>query len=144
MVQESDLLGPLHKLLDLQWLRLRRRDLFRLTGGAMVAGGTPARAADQEACAASSPVWVSYFREKNVWGYVDRHSVFPGETFELMLSTGPARKEAKGHVEVFRIAPLSVAGGQRLMWRSPTLQVAHESVLRTAAAIGTHWPPALH
>jgi hypothetical protein len=137
-------MGPLGQLLRLQWLRLRRRDLFRLTGGAVVAGTTLARGADDQGeRPAGSEIWVGFYRDKTVWGCVNKHSVVPGEKFELMLSTGPARDDVKGYVEFFRVEPRSVSGGHRLVWRSPILQVSRQSVLRTAAATGVHWPPAL-
>jgi hypothetical protein len=135
-------MGPLDQLLDWQWRHLKRRDLWRITGGALLAGTSLAHGADNQVDI-QPDIWVSHFREKNVWGYVNKHSVFPGEPFELMLSTGPACDLITGHVEVFRVEPLSVAGGQSLIWRSLVLQVSHRSVLRTAAAIGVHWPPAL-
>jgi hypothetical protein len=124
-------------------LDLRRRDLLRLTGGAAILGTEHALGADTEAARpAGSDIWVSFFRDKNVWAYVDKHSVVPGEKFNLMLSTGPARPKIKGEVEFFRVEPLSVRGGQSLVWRS-AVEVSHQTVLRTAAAIGAHWQPSL-
>jgi hypothetical protein len=129
------------KLLSLRWPGLRRRDIFSLAGNAILAGTVLARGADREGdAAARAEVWVSYFREKNVWGFLNKHSVIPGETLELMLSTGPNREQITGHVEFFRVEPLSVTGGQTETWRSAALTVSHQPVLRTAAAIGVHWP----
>jgi hypothetical protein len=88
-------------------------------------------------------VWASYFRETIVWGYADKHSVRPGEHFSIMLSTSPRNPTARGQVEFFRVEPLTVADGQRLVWRSPTVDVTTQSVLRTASAIGVCWPPTM-
>jgi hypothetical protein len=124
------------KLLQIRRSRLGRRDIFRLAGNAILAGTGLARAADREIATA---VWVSYFREKNVWGYFDKHSVTPGDSLDLMLSTGPDRERITGHVELFRIEPLSVSGRQAEVWKSQSLTVSNQPVLRTAPAIGLHW-----
>lgn len=118
--------------------------MFGLAGGAVLAGRGLAPAADREGGApGGAEVWVSYFRHKTVWGYADKHSVEPGERFELMLSTGPQQRSVTGRVEFFRIEAASVNSGQSRIWQSPILTVSHHSVVRTVSAIGTHWPPAL-
>ncbi len=41
---------------------------------------------------------------QRVWGHVNVHSVDPGESFQLMFSTGSTRGlTATGHVEIFRV-----------------------------------------
>jgi hypothetical protein len=137
------MIGPLRQL-NLSWGRLRRRDFFNLAGSAMLVGANVARSADVEGgTSAAAEIWVAYFRDKNVWGHVSRHSITPGEKFDLMLSTGPGREQIEGYIEFFRVEPQAVPGGQRLIWRSPLLHVARQSVLRTAPAIGVHWPSSL-
>src|SRR4051794_5067069 len=51
----------------------------------------------------AAAIWRSPYDDTRVWGYVDRHSLDPGQTFDLMLSTGPALKRCKGQVEIYRI-----------------------------------------
>lgn len=129
-------------LLNSRWVHLRRRDVLGLAGTAVAGGAAVAAAADREGGASpGGEIWVSYFRDKFVWGCLNRHSVSPGEPLQLMLSTGPSRGEVTGHVEVFRVEPLSVNGGQTEVWRSRALTVSRQPVLRTAAALGVHWPP---
>jgi hypothetical protein len=126
--------------------RLHRRDLLRLAGLGALSGinSGAVHAQDSEGDALSPQrIWASYFRDKSVWGYFDRHSIGPGEKLDLMLSTGPRNESVRGHVELFRIEPTSVNAGQRLVWRSPVVSVRRQSVLRTAAALGLDWSPTL-
>jgi hypothetical protein len=103
---------------------------------------TRARAAGQPLPATAPELWTSAFAGKTVWGYVDKHSVAPGEPFALMLSTGPGRETVKGRIEFFRVG-FHPPDGQRLLWTSPELTVPPLPVSRTAAAIGAGWPPAI-
>ena len=41
--------------------------------------------------------------EQSIWGYVDRHSVAPGESFRLMLCAHPGNDPVDGHIEIHRI-----------------------------------------
>jgi hypothetical protein len=84
----------------------------------------------------------SYFKDKQVWGYVEKHSVDPGEFFSLMLSTGPGHLETTGHIEIFRINPQD-GKDRTLVWRSQQITVSRQSVSNTAAAIGPNWSPTL-
>lgn len=87
-------------------------------------------------------VWQSDLKVKRVWGYVDRHSVVPGEPFDVMLSLGSGLDPIRGWIEVFRIG--SVGGTDRaLVWKSPALAIACQAVSNTAAAIGPNWLPAI-
>jgi hypothetical protein len=128
----------LRQLWPFRALPLRRRDVFHLAsaGTAALLTGAAGAAGQENGNPGTADVWTSYFRHKNVWGYVNRHSVLPGEPFEIMLSTGPARDQINGRLEFFRVEPLFSHAGQRLVWRS-------QPVLRTASAIGAHWVPAL-
>src|SRR3954451_4683862 len=68
-------------------------------------------------------VWTSYYADTQVWGYVDRHSVTPGESFDLMLSTKPGGAAAlQVRAEVFRIGH-DPAGERTLVWRSEPVGV---------------------
>jgi hypothetical protein len=129
------------RLLEVGRIALRRRDVLAFAGGL---GLESAIAADQEGGAApGAEIWVSFFRDKTVWAYINRHSVEPGEHFDLMMSTRAGRGETFGHVEFFRVEPSSVEGGQKLVWRSDGVVVPSQSVLRTASTIGAHWVPIL-
>jgi len=118
--------------------RWGRRDIFRLTGSLALSGS--AWAAETEGGSEADQIWASYFRQKNVWAYIDKHSVDPGESFELLLSTGPARDAITGYVEFSRVNEQTSSGP---FWRSPRVKAARQHVLRTAAATGANWAPIL-
>ena len=49
---------------------------------------SPPMAGLQESDVWSGGFWdPSYFQAKQIWGYVNKHSIVPGEVFDLMLST---------------------------------------------------------
>ncbi len=111
------------------------------------AGSTDASAgtlADGSAAPASDAkqieraIWRTYYDDTRVWGYVDRHSVEPGQKFNLMLSTGPDLKAAKGKIEIYRMGYYG-AQDRALIWRSPTIEVSHQPVEITAASVGAGW-----
>lgn len=98
-------------------------------------------AAVSDPASGTAGIWSNPFAIKNVWAYVDKHSVVSGEVFDLMLSTGPRRDTVKGHVEFFRIVPDGT--GQALVWTSSELSVCAQPVSRSAAAVGAAWPPTI-
>ncbi len=80
--------------------------------------------------------------DQRVWGYVDRHSIKPGEGLRLMLSTGPELGTVTGRIEAFRVG--FHGGTDRLqVFRSHTIQVCEHGINNTAAALGPLWPTAL-
>ena len=91
-------------------------------------------------------------RNQSVWGYVDRHSIDPGQSFQLMLSAAPGAKNVSGHVEIYRIG-YEGQSDRRLVWRSDSIEVEaytavragrHSKLVdRTAAALGQNWPCSL-
>ena len=87
-------------------------------------------------------IWRSHYDDTRVWGYADRHSVEPGQTFDLMLSTGPDLKSARGKIEIFRIGYYG-ADDRMLVWRSPTINVGQQPVQITAATVGAAWTAAI-
>lgn len=87
-------------------------------------------------------VWKGADRGQQVWGYVDQHSVRPGETFNLMLSTGPGSVEQTGAIEIYRIGWYGDSD-RRLMWRSGVLTVERQTVAVSAAMLSAAWPVAL-
>lgn len=90
-----------------------------------------------------SAIWKDpYYPSKQIWGYVDRHSIVPGESLNLMLSTKPASPPIMVRAEIFHMRPSS--GGERQMVRqSQAFQVTCQGVPSTAAAIGPGWQPTL-
>lgn len=76
----------------------------------------------------------------DVYGHVDRHSIMPGEAFNLMLSTGMDLKSVDGHVEIFRIGYYG-NNDRKLVWRSPSITVPHQDTRDSAASVGTSWKP---
>jgi hypothetical protein len=99
--------------------------------------------------------WLETSQSKHlqrVWGYVDRHSIDPGEGFDLMLSAAPDGAEVRGRIEIFRIG-YEGDSDRRRVWRSGEIAVspyrAHRLGLdpklldRTASSLGPNWPPAL-
>jgi hypothetical protein len=125
---------------------IQRRDVLNLPL-VTAAGLLPTAASAQTDPAAAratfeAAIWRSPYDDTRVWGYVDRHSVVPGEKFDLMLSTGPGLDQAKGRIEIFRIGAYA-DGDRKLVWRSEPVAVARQPVQITAAAIGTGWTASL-
>jgi hypothetical protein len=107
------------------------------TGTARAVNGASSPVADAKS-AMTAAIWRSYYDEVRVWGYADRHSIDPGQTFNLMLSTGPNLKGCKGRIEIYRIG--YYAGSDReLAWHSETVEVFQQPVQVTAASAGTGW-----
>ena len=93
--------------------------------------------------AVDSAIWKSYFDVRRVWGFADRHSIAPGESFNIMLSTGPAFEKIKGRLEIFRIG---CYGDQdrKLIWTSPVLTVERHAIQITSASLGVDWVPVVN
>jgi hypothetical protein len=87
-------------------------------------------------------VWKSYYDKRRVWGYVDRHSIAPGEGFNIMLSTKPSIEAVKGILEISRIGDYP-HGDRETIWTSKPLTVERQEVQATAAALGANWRPTL-
>src|SRR4051794_1456319 len=111
--------------------------LARPSGAAQADAGSP-----QDKAALEVAIWRTPYEDRRVWGYVDRHSVDPGETFDLMLSTGPALKGCTGKIEISRIGYYA-EGDRTLVWRSGTVKVLQQPVQVTAATVGTGWTTSL-
>ena len=122
--------------------RFGRRALLRLFGSAIALPAalrvTQARAAD---IAPTDDVWAGPFTSRRVWGYVDRHSVLPSQTFDLMLSAAPGAGSLRGHIEFYRV--VGDANGARPTWTSGEIEIGEQPVNRTAATVGPNWPVSL-
>jgi hypothetical protein len=124
-----------------------RRPLFQagLLTGALGLFGQPIRADQVEADTHpenAASVWTSFYAGTRVWGYVNRHSVVPGESFNVMLSTGPNVPKVIGSVEIFRIGPTTDGTDRTLVFRTDPIDVGHEVVQMTACSAGACWPTA--
>jgi len=101
----------------------------------------PPKAGLQESDVWSGGFWdPSYFQAKQIWGYVNKHSIVPGEVFDLMLSTGPGLAELSGQIEVYRIGVYD-NDDRKLFWKSQQVNVPHQPVDNTAGTIGPNWVP---
>lgn len=87
-------------------------------------------------------IWRSDFDSRRIWGFADRHSIEPGEDFDIMLSTAPGRPDLKGVIEVFRIGHYP-DGDRKLVWRTDPLTVTSHEVQITSASLGVDWAPTI-
>jgi N,N-dimethylformamidase beta subunit-like protein len=134
---------------------MNRRGLFKASvlGGAAGLIGWTARA-DTQATALGKPavlqqVWTSFYSGTRVWGYVNKHSIVPGEGFSLMLSVGPGAEPLIGTVEVFRIgyapdkaatrSPDASASDHELVFQSKPAKIVDQEVQMTACSLGLTW-----
>ena len=126
------LLSSLAGLLP-QSLQARRRDTLRRTAERRTRRTKPEGVAEDK-------IWTSYYSGTRVWGYVNKHSVVPGETFDFMASS--KRGEINGRIEIYRIGHYP-NGDRELVWRGENVEVSANGVQSTAAALGAGWPPAV-
>jgi hypothetical protein len=83
--------------------------------------------------------WNDDVTKRLVWGYVDRHSIKPGQNFNVMLSTDFSDKSVQGHLEVYRIG--NYPDGDRIrVWESSTITVQEHELYDTAGIVGPAWP----
>jgi hypothetical protein len=71
--------------------------------------------------------------------YVDKHSVTPGERFNIMLSTGPGQTKPKGKIEIFRIGYYAKAD-RELVWEGGDVEASRQEAQMTASSAGACWP----
>jgi hypothetical protein len=87
-------------------------------------------------------LWTSYYADTRVWGYANKHSVRPGETFDLMLSVAPTREPRRGTIQIFRVGG-DDAGDRTMVAEFPRVDVAGEPFRITSSAMGVCWPPGI-
>jgi hypothetical protein len=92
--------------------------------------------------ATEKAIWKSDHEGTRVWGYVDKHSVSPGEPFNIMLSTGPGQEQVRGRVEIFRVGYYR-DGDRELVWAGEDVKAFQEEVQMTASSMGVGWPTAI-
>ena len=86
--------------------------------------------------------WNDDIQQRAVWGYVDRHSITPGEPFHVMLSTDPIDQSVSGHIEIYRIGYYP-HGDRMKVWESSPITVQKHTLSNAAGIIGPGWPVAL-
>jgi hypothetical protein len=113
-------------------------------GAGVMPGGTdegPRADAGEGELPQNGPIWAGPFPSRQIWGYVDKHSVLSGGRFNLMLSTGPDTERLRGRIAFYRA--VDEEPETATVWTSPLIDVAQQSVSVTAATIGANWPVAL-
>ena len=85
-------------------------------------------------------IWKSNYSGTRVWGYVDKHSIVPGQPFNIMLGTPPSRVAVRGKIEIYRIGYYQ-SGDRKLVWRCENVNAPQVDVQMTAAALGAGWSP---
>ncbi|HKF71778.1 MAG TPA: N,N-dimethylformamidase beta subunit family domain-containing protein [Stellaceae bacterium] len=115
------------------WPRVGRRSLLGFLGAS--AALVPASAAPVDD--RKQKIWRRSLDEQHVWGYADKHSVVPGERFDLRLSTGPGIVKRSGRIEFFRIG--NHPDGQKRIWASALVTAHHQPVSLSAPATGANW-----
>ncbi len=143
-------------------MSMDRRTFFRTSALAAAGGLASVRTAgaaphasvlkgEPAACAAptarsnqavDAAIWRSYFDVRRVWGYANRHSVDTGESFKIILTTGPGLDKVEGQVVISRIG-VHDEGERKEVWRSEKLVVERLDVQATSAALGADWAPAI-
>ncbi len=84
-------------------------------------------------------VWNGDTKSTLVWGFTNKHSIEPGNSFSLMLSTDFEDRTVTGHIEIYRIG-FTGSDNRQLVWKSQGLTVKRHEVSATANAIGPLWP----
>lgn len=84
-------------------------------------------------------VWNKDLDETLVWGFTNKHSIEPGQTFSLMLSTDRHDPNVTGQIEIYRIGFTS-SGDRQLVWNSQILTVKKHNVSVSSNSIGPLWP----
>ena len=84
-------------------------------------------------------LWKTEYARTRVWGYVDKHSIQPGESFNLMLSTGPALDRIKGKVRISKVG-YTPSGLWDVVWESEELTIEFADQIQvTSAIVGAAW-----
>lgn len=83
--------------------------------------------------------WNDDIQQRLVWGYVDRHSIKPGEAFRIMLSTDAMGTPMIGRIEISRIGYYEKTDRFKV-WESDSLTVQEHPVNFSAGSTGPGWP----
>ena len=83
--------------------------------------------------------WTKFSGDQRVWGYVDRHSISPGESFNLMLSTKPGQPDLVGLVQISRLAWKDGELRREFVWEGEKEPIVAQNISNTAASLGADW-----
>jgi hypothetical protein len=81
-------------------------------------------------------------RPQRAWGYMDRHSVLPGEGFDVMLASRPGVGPIRGRLVLLRVG--SEEDHAPAAWSSTLFDLKEQPVHPGAAATGPNWQPTLY
>ena len=91
----------------------------------------------------SKTAWVAQTPDQKVWGYVDRHSLLPGESFKIMLSHAPNGRGIDGAVRISRITGNQNNLVEDTVFVSESLHTHYQGMGADASIIGVPWKPSL-
>ncbi len=74
----------------------------------------------------------------DVFGYANHHSVMPGKSFKLFLSSSESASPMKGNIEIFRIGNYGKSDRNRV-YKSKDILVFNQNVSITTNATGAAW-----
>ncbi len=112
---------------------------LRLDGPLMNVPAVKTRLDAVRAQANLDAVWTRFSEDQKVWGYVDRHSIVAGETFNLMLSVKPGDKPFKGVVQISRLSWKDNEPYRDWAWESDKETIDAQPLVNTAASLGAAW-----
>ncbi len=79
-----------------------------------------------------------------VWGFIDRHSVLPGDSFNLFLSIQPGHEPVRGVVEAYRIGYYGDSSpASRLVSTSREVLVDQQEMRDSISSVGALWSPTI-
>lgn len=87
----------------------------------------------------TSVIWNKDTHSTMVWGFTNKHSIEPGQSFSLMLSTDFEDPTVTGQIEIYRIG-FTGPENRQFIWKSQELTVKKHEVSATSNAIGPMWP----
>ena len=83
--------------------------------------------------------WTRFNPQQTVWGYVDRHSIAPGEPFNIMLGLKTGAPDYVASVEISRITWKDGGPHREWVWAGDKDTITARELTNTAASIGADW-----
>ena len=83
--------------------------------------------------------WTDFYKDQRLWGYVDRHSILPGERFDLMLSVKPGRPELDLSIKISRLTGGPSGLTRELVWQGDNETIKAQQMSLSAASAGANW-----
>lgn len=84
--------------------------------------------------------WSFFYPGQRTWGYADKHSILPGESFNVMLSKEPGNKPLTGKLRVVRISGDNYTRVDQLVFESEMLSVEPQQLRPEVSVVGAAWP----